>query len=93
MEIPIILKLMLLFGILGLLLTVAYESGAVIILLKRIGCRVGRHKFHTGWGKKRINRYYCRNCKKPRKGPKLEILDGGNKMGQYKYKSGDKDGR
>lgn len=91
MYIDPLLKSLGLFTFLMILFAVAYGDNGPIILIKRLMCKIGWHKFHTTTYGKRILKYYCQYCKKSRSWPKLVALDGGNLFGQHKYKVGDKD--
>jgi hypothetical protein len=70
-----------LIGMLGGMILIAYEDGVPQGRLKKILCRMGRHKTYIG----KVAKYYCQHCKKPREHPALKVIDGGNKMGNNKF--------
>ena len=65
---------------------IAYDDGVPFALFRKTRCFLGWHKMEIVIKKNRILKYYCEFCKKPRKYPKLNIVDGGNKMGENKHK-------
>lgn len=71
------------FGLVFFLLLFAYEDG---IPLYKLRCKLGWHKIHGKIGKLKVHKYYCKYCKKPRKHPVLKMVDGGNKIGNDKFK-------
>jgi len=74
-----------LLSIIGGMILIAYEDGVPQGRLKKILCRFGRHKMYVGFGKVKVAKYYCQNCKVPREHPVLKVIDGGNKMGNNKF--------
>lgn len=67
---------------LGLILFSAllfYEDGKSFGLFRRICCKLNYHKTHNKVGKTKIHKYYCQNCKIPRKHPELRMIQGGNR--------------
>jgi len=65
---------------------ISYEDGVQFNLLKKLLCKFGLHKLKVKFGKLKINKYYCQYCKKPRKRPKLTMIDGSNKWYKNNYK-------
>jgi hypothetical protein len=80
------IKILVLGTILLTFLLIAFEDGVQFGLLKRLLCKMGVHRLKTKIGRLKINRYYCQNCKTPRKHPQLKIVEGGNKMGTNDHK-------
>lgn len=70
--------------ILGLML-IAFEDGKPFALYSKLKCKFGVHKNKVGFGNSKINKYYCQSCKTPRKHPQLKAIDGGNKIGNFKF--------
>lgn len=71
--------------VIGLFL-IAYEDGIPFSLFKKLRCKLGLHKIRNKIGQLKINVYYCRFCKKPRKHPELKVLDGGKKVFDTKFR-------
>jgi hypothetical protein len=85
MEQDTITTYLALSAILGMILIpliFAYDDGIRFALPKRLFCKLGFHKMK----KRRVHKYYCQYCKKPRKHPELKMLDGGNKIRDNQYK-------
>lgn len=73
-----IVVMVLLFGLVFGIMLVAYEDGVPFGLLKKIKCKMGKHAFRSGYVR-RMNRYFCKDCKSPRKHPALKAIDGGKR--------------
>lgn len=73
-----------LFGVVFGLLLIAYEDGKPFGLYRRIKCKFGKHTFRIGF-RNRTNKYFCQQCKVPRKHPALKAIDGGNKVNNFKF--------
>lgn len=50
---------------------------------QRLNCRHNKHMFKDIKGK---NQYKCIHCKKPKSHPHLQIIDGGKKVFENKFK-------
>lgn len=81
-----ILGLIIIAGIVFGLMLIAYDDGVPYSMARKLMCKLGRHKIHDKIGRLKIHKYYCEFCKKPRKHPVLKVVDGGNKMGNNRYK-------
>lgn len=84
-QFTIVVCLAAIVGILGGMILIAYEDGVPQGRLKKILCRLERHKWSVKVGKVKTAKYFCQHCKKRRSHPVLKVVDGGNKMGNNKY--------
>lgn len=76
----------LMFGVVFGLMLLAFEDGIPFGLVKKIRCRFGWHQMRNKIGRLKVHRYYCKNCKKPRKHPSLKVIDGGRKISKDTFK-------
>lgn len=83
-ELSTFMGLCLLITIVVCLMLIAYEDGIPFSLLNKLKCKLGYHNVYNRFRK--INIYYCKFCKKPRKHPELKVLDGGRKIGDNKFR-------
>lgn len=81
-----IFGLIFLFGSVFGLMLIAYEDHLPFALYRRLRCKFGRHQYYRKVWVTKINVYYCKFCKKPRKHPPLKIVDGGKKIGNNKFR-------
>lgn len=71
-----------LFGLVMGMFLIAYEDNVPCALFHKLGCIFGWH----GIKHNKRRKYYCKYCKKPRKHPKLKVVDGGTKIGDNPFK-------
>jgi hypothetical protein len=84
MDNSIVLLLTVPFGMVFGLILIVYEDGVPFSILNKIRCKMGKHKFKTTF--KKVHKYYCQNCGKPRSHPVLKLVAGSNKVRDNGYK-------
>jgi hypothetical protein len=63
-------------------LILIYDNGVRFAIPKMLFCKMGFHKMKS----RKISKYYCQYCKRPRKHPDLKMIDGGKKIGNNKFR-------
>lgn len=65
---------------------IAFEDGVAFGLIRKMFCRLNRHKFHKKINRVKVKKYYCQYCKKEIDHPKLKMISGGNLIKENKFK-------
>jgi hypothetical protein len=66
-------------GVIGGIMLCAYEDGKPFGLYRRLCCKVGKHRRKVKIGTVKVAKYFCPDCKKARKHPQLQVLNGGTR--------------
>lgn len=72
-------------GILFGIILACYEDGKPFGMYRRLRCKYGKHRMAVKVGKLRISKYFCQDCKIPRKHPNLMVIKGGTRLSDTKF--------